>query len=1045
MTKNARPDVDVELNGLKDFQRRTVDYVHDRLWHGDDPARRFLVADEVGLGKTLVARGVIAKAIDHLWDTVDRIDVVYICSNSQIARQNLARLRVGTDQDMCHADRLTLLAKEVGDLKGRKLNFVSFTPGTSFNIGRGGGHAGERVLLYWMLWKAWGREVRTERWLRFFQGGAGIESFERRLKAFDRSEITAELAQSFAASLEGATGPGGGNLADELGACVLEFKGRRRAWKPPYALSRRRYLLIGALRKLLARAAVTALEPDLVILDEFQRFKDLMNGQDEGSDLAHEVFNYAEARLVLLSATPYKMYTLPDEPEGDEHYRDFVDTVRFLSGEARAEEVEAKLSTLRSSLYSGELERAREAKDAVQRELRRVMVRTERLASTPDRDGMIAERSWAGVGLAENDIHDYRRLAATSRVLKAHDPLEYWRSSPYVLEFMDGYKLKRDLEKHEASDPDLVAALGRGGVALRWVDLEAYAPLDPANAKMRGLVSDVLDQGAWRLAWLPPSLPYYVLGGAYADPALMGFTKRLIFSSWNVVPKAVSTVVSYEAERRQFASRGTPARSYSARHTALLSFQRTADRLTGMPVLGLLYPSVALARVGDPLAAARELGTTFPIDREQLETHVASGIQALLDALPTTVESGPADEAWYWAAPILLDRAERADSEKPSDFAYGFATPDSDTTETRFSEHLDAADDVDVSQLGRQPDDLVDTLARLAIGGPGVTALRALSRVAGGATALTDPGIRDWASYAAWSLRGLFNRPEVTALVRGQSTHDEAYWRDVLNHCVDGCLQSVLDEYVHVLNESLGVATKPVAEKLEAIVEEIDDSLSLRAAVNTVTEFNTTTNRLEMTPRRVRTHFAVRFGRGVTEDAVINREGQVRTAYNSPFWPFVLASTSVGQEGLDFHQYSHAVVHWNLPSNPVDLEQREGRVHRYKGHAVRKNIAAKYADRTEVTESDDPWATLFELAARNRPPGETEVFPYWVFPLEGGAHIERYVPTLPLSQETHKYTRLMRTVGAYRMVVGQPRQEDLLRYLGDRAGELTDLVIDLSP
>ena len=93
----------------------------------------------------------------------------------------------------------------------------------------------------------------------------------------------------------------------------------------------------------------------------------------------------------------------------------------------------------------------------------------------------------------------------------------------------------------------------------------------------------------------------------------------------------------------------------------------------------------------------------------------------------------------------------------------------------------------------------------------------------------------------------------------------------------------------------------------------------------------------------LRSHFAVRFGRGTAEDSkVVQRESQVRGAYNSPFWPFVLASTSVGQEGLDFHQYSHAIVHWNLPGNPVDLEQREGRVHRYKGHAVRKNAATIY-------------------------------------------------------------------------------------------------------
>src|SRR5690606_39964746 len=88
--------------------------------------------------------------------------------------------------------------------------------------------------------------------------------------------------------------------------------------------------------------------------------------------------------------------------------------------------------------------------------------------------------------------------------------------------------------------------------------------------------------------------------------------------------------------------------------------------------------------------------------------------------------------------------------------------------------------------------------------------------------------------------------------------------------------------------------------------------------------------------RRVRTHFAARFGRGTTDEGAEIREEHVRTAFNSPFWPFVLASTSVGQEGLDFHTYSHAVVHWNLPGNPVDLEQREGRVHRYKRSEERR-------------------------------------------------------------------------------------------------------------
>ena len=71
----TRPDVAAALAPLKGFQRSTVDYAFERLYLANDSSRRFLVADEVGLGKTLVARGVIAKAIDHLWDRVQRIDI----------------------------------------------------------------------------------------------------------------------------------------------------------------------------------------------------------------------------------------------------------------------------------------------------------------------------------------------------------------------------------------------------------------------------------------------------------------------------------------------------------------------------------------------------------------------------------------------------------------------------------------------------------------------------------------------------------------------------------------------------------------------------------------------------------------------------------------------------------------------------------------------------------------------------------------------------------------------------------------------------------
>lgn len=56
----------------------------------------------------------------------------------------------------------------------------------------------------------------------------------------------------------------------------------------------------------------------------------------------------------------------------------------------------------------------------------------------------------------------------------------------------------------------------------------------------------------------------------------------------------------------------------------------------------------------------------------------------------------------------------------------------------------------------------------------------------------------------------------------------------------------------------------------------------------------------------------------------------------------VVATTSIGQEGLDFHNYCRVIMHWNLPSNPIDLEQREGRINRFKCLAIRQNVADKY-------------------------------------------------------------------------------------------------------
>ncbi len=262
-----------------------------------------------------------------------------------------------------------------------------------------------------------------------------------------------------------------------------------------------------------------------------------------------------------------------------------------------------------------------------------------------------------------------------------------------------------------------------------------------------------------------------------------------------------------------------------------------------------------------------------------------------------------------------------------------------------------------------------------------------------------------------------------------------------------------MDEFTHMLVESLGLIGATRSKIAAEVSKSVAESLSIRTSTAKADVIKTTRHRVLIDDEdaiRIRTRFAMRFGDQDSEDSVEpTRADSVRSAFNSPFWPFVLATTSVGQEGLDFHPYCHAVVHWNLPSNPVDLEQREGRVHRYKGHALRKNIADAFSD-TSGEGATDHWAAMFAAARAGRDKDETDLFPFWIAP-NGEAKIERHVPALPHSRELIQKANLARSLVLYRMVFGQNRQEDLVDYLAnhlppDQVDSLIELCrIDLSP
>jgi hypothetical protein len=219
---------------------------------------------------------------------------------------------------------------------------------------------------------------------------------------------------------------------------------------------------------------------------------------------------------------------------------------------------------------------------------------------------------------------------------------------------------------------------------------------------------------------------------------------------------------------------------------------------------------------------------------------------------------------------------------------------------------------------------------------PGNVAWRSLKRFAG-SSVISARAVESRSNIGHRISIPVFNRPESTLLLDSlYAADDGSYWEAVLSYCRDGNLQSVLDEYLHHLAEANGIEAD-TDDGIMALADAGRRALTIRAARYVGADVDN--------PHRdgipFHSRFALRFG-GIRQDQDDVRLPEVRAAFNSPFWPFVLASTSIGQEGVDFHWWCHAVVHWNLPSNPVDFEQREGRVSRYKGHAIRKNVAERY-------------------------------------------------------------------------------------------------------
>ena len=561
----------------------------------------------------------------------------------------------------------------------------------------------------------------------------------------------------------------------------------------------------------------------------------------------------------------------------------------------------------------------------------------------------------------------------------------------------------------------------------------------PPNGRMRLLMDDVFGSGLERHLWIGPALPYYHGG----EPGEARNTKGLVFSSWSLVPDAIAGILSYEAERRMGVKRTGMKYFDRDRPRPLQLGLDREQRPSALRTLLMFCPLPVIAERADPL----DVVSSYPglLTYEAMRAELAERLRPQLRQLQLSVEGTTHAGNWEWAGPVVLEALAENGFRAWLDGDDAFAYPG---RESAWPVHLAALRQVVARKTvdGAVPDRVLDLLVDLALGSPAICALRALHRVAPGVR-WDDPGLLTAAARVAWGFRTLFNQHDTVALLRGDS--EDRYWHNAITFAARNNLQAVLDEYVHVLVESEGLRDAEGQHCVDKVSESIARVLSLLPSQIEVDEPVVRSGRLRLRKFTLRGRFAMRLADYRDEEGEAARLSGVRDAFNSPFRPFILATTSIGQEGLDFHHYCYRVYHWNLPGNPVDLEQREGRVHRYKGHAIRLNVANKHAVtvRGSGAAPADPWEAMFD-DARAASATSNDLVPYWIY--DGPTKVERRVPLLPYSRELARLEWLKKSVAVYRLAFGQPRQDDLLSYLGDvekamSSEELEGLQIRLVP
>jgi hypothetical protein len=986
---------------LKDFQKATVEHIVNIF--KSKKQRRVLLSDEVGLGKTIVSKGVI-QAVGELSDEYGIWDdntyrVVYICSNANIVKQNTENLGI---EDVMNIDesRLSMqhfiVAKKVKELQKSKKSkpriLIPLTPGTSFNLQTSAGNMNERALMFAILSHLDDfKDHKTALKNRLNIYGANGDNWTDIIDKYEK-DIKENVCTGYRE-----------NISKEVvnDDCYQEAKDLllKAIALNDYNTTNKAITLF---RIIFCKISMKELNPDLVIMDEFQRFSSLLDleGNSEEAMLTRTFFGKEDGPFILLvSATPYKPFsTLEELNENkiDEQYQDFNKLADFLFDgreDIVFQQVWHDYSKELCHISSDNLDILIAKKNIAEDTMYEAMSRTERYRNSSQDDTYLK--------ISTGDIASYCQMQevlgecnkmSEGRFGVKTLPMEYAKSSPYLLSFMDKYKLKEKLAKAYTEHPWKIKQ--KQQYLIKKKNINTYERIPSCNAKLDKL-SNILfgekgEKHGEQLFWIPASHPYYKVPASNVFAKNQDFSKVLIFSAWEMVPRMIACMISYAIEQKSI-SHAFPSATYT--NTKENSEKDALDKQEG------------------------EKAGTGRLRRESLEL--------------VTCCSDFLKDAYNPKAYLGNDLKEiKAGIKENFKNTSRFTLVEQPTTAKFLLEAIKLLDSNTEEKILISEDGL-DTLVNMAIGSPGICFYRLL-------------GNKDLAQEAATKFcNNIFNRRYNAAVIDilYNKKSVQTYFKQVIDYCVMGNLQAVLDEFAYMIDErSNGERNVEMIQK-RMIESFIDRNYQ---EIDTTESFG----KEKKKKWRIRTHYAMPYGNIRMTDQATNRANDVRLAFNSPFRPFVLASTSVGQEGLDFHWYCRKIMHWNISSNPQDMEQREGRIDRYKSLFVRRNVA-KFHPETYT------WNEMFDLARTEaKDKGFCELVPYWSIPQDmlksiaetDREYIESIVPLYPLSMDYDRYRHMKSVLRLYRLTMGQPRQEELLESFKDMPAEDIDkLLFNLSP